>query len=180
MEDVKQSLIVCIARDGQGCKFIFCLILCVFLFLTACGKNGSSDKDAIMDHDAITGESAVFNSKQEREWVYVPEVIVVGDEYADYGRMLPVGDDFCYVSLGEENNAKSICRYSMMDGKLTSVPINWPEGGNSWDVGYRLFTEDYGLYMTANVYPADSGSMKRFLCKMDSEGNCLFSKDITE
>ncbi len=34
--------------------------------------------------------------------------------------------------------------------------------------------------MTANVYPADSGSMKRFLCRLDSEGNCLFSKDSKE
>ncbi len=34
--------------------------------------------------------------------------------------------------------------------------------------------------MTANVYPADYSSMKRFLCRFDPEGNCLFSRDITE
>ena len=48
-------------------------------------------------------------------------------------------------------------------------------------MGGRLpfFSQDHGLYMTANVYPA-SGSMKRFLCRFDLEGNCLLSKDITE
>ncbi len=34
--------------------------------------------------------------------------------------------------------------------------------------------------MTVNVYPADSGSMKRFLCRFAPEGNCLLSRDITE
>lgn len=34
--------------------------------------------------------------------------------------------------------------------------------------------------MTANVYPSDYSHMKRFLCRFDSEGNCLFSRNITE
>lgn len=126
-----------------------------------------------------TGNAA--NTAQEREWVYIPEVIVVEDEHADYERMQPAGDTICYVSReGEEvNSAGSICRYSLTDRELTAIPIDWPEGGNDWDVGYQFFTSDQGLYMTANVYP-DSGAMKRFLCRFDSEGKCLFSRDITE
>ena len=159
-------------------KFVCYLMLCVSLFLTACSKDGASDNDAISSESAISNITPIT---QEREWVYVPEVFMVGDERADYARMQPVGDTFCYVSLGESaNSARSICRYSLTDRELTAASINWPEGGKNWDIGYRFFTQDRGLYMTANVYPADYSSMKRFLCRFDSEGNCLFSKDITE
>ena len=159
-------------------KSICCLMLCVSLFLTACGADDTSENDVIEIESMVPDG---IHITQEREWVYVPEVFTLEDERADYGRMQPVGDAFCYVLLGgdTENSAKSICRYSMTDQELTTVPINWPEGGNDWDVGYRFFTQDQNLYMTANVYPA-SGSMKRFLCRLDLEENCLFSKDITE
>lgn len=158
-------------------KPVCCLILWAAFFLTACGGDGIFDNDAASDESVVPDPDII----QEREWVYVPEVITVGDEHADYEGMQPVGDTFCYVSRGEEsgNGAKSICKYSLTDGELKRVPINWPEGGDDWDVGYRFFTQDHGLYMTANVYPA-SGSMKRFLCRFDLEGNCLFSRDITE
>ncbi|MCM1410153.1 MAG: extracellular solute-binding protein [Lachnospiraceae bacterium] len=148
------------------------------MFLTSCGREVISDNDA-SDESTVAN---VTHVTREREWVWVPEVFTVEDVHADYERMQPVGDSFCYVALEERsgNGTKSICRYSLTDGKLTSVPISYPEGWNDWDVGYRFFSQDYGLYMTANVYPADSGSMKRFLCRFDLEGNCLFSKDITE
>ena len=154
-----------------------CLMLCVSLLLTSCGQESISDNDT-------SSESTVANvtyAAGEREWVWVPEVFTVKDEHADYERMQPVGDTFCYVALGEEsgNGTKNICRYSLTDGELKCVPIDWPEGGNDWDAGYRFFSQNQSLYMTANVYPA-SGSMKRFLCRFDPEGNCLFSKDITE
>ncbi|MCM1044590.1 MAG: extracellular solute-binding protein [Candidatus Gastranaerophilales bacterium] len=160
-------------------KYVSCLFLCVSLLLTACSKDNSLGNDAASNESAV---SNVIHTAQEREWVYVPTVYTVEDGHADYERMQPVGDSFFYVSREEDagNSVKNICRYILDDGELTSVPINWPEGGNDWDVGYQLFTRDWGLYMTANVYPADSGSMKRFLCKFDLEGNCLFSKDITE
>lgn len=160
-------------------RFICCLILCISLFSVACSRNDTPD------NDTVSGENTspnISHSTPKQEWVYVPEVFTVDDQYADYDRMQPAGDTFCYVSLGREDwdGTKNICRYSLTDRKLTTVPIDWPEGGNDWDVGYRFFTQDYGLYMAANVYPADYSSMKRFLCRFDSEGNCLFSKDITE
>ena len=166
----------------QKVDFICYLMLCVSLFLTACSKDGTLDNDGISDHDTISSTNSVSYITQGREWVYVPEVITVGDERANYERMQPVGDSFCYVSLGEEteNSVRNICQYSLTDRELKCIPIDWPEGGNNWDVGYRFFTQDHDLYMTANVYPSDYSSMKRFLCRLDPEGNCLFSKDITE
>lgn len=165
-------------RIGQSVGLL--LTLCTVLFLTACGQGASAGENGA-DKDAQAGEGPAFSDTSRREWVYVPEVFTVEDERADYGRMQPVGDTLCYVSLGEEavNSVRNICRYSLTDRELKSVPVNWPEGGNDWDVGYRFFTKDQSLYMTANVYPA-SGSMKRFLCRFDLEGNCLFSEDITE
>lgn len=78
-------------------RFVCYLMLCVSLFLTACSKDGASDNDAISSESVVSNITPVT---QEREWVYVPEVFSVGDERADYGRMQPVGDTFCYVSLG--------------------------------------------------------------------------------
>lgn len=152
---------------------VCCLAMCVSLALTACNRG------SIADGDNMSGESNGTGAVQEREWVYVPEVFTVGERYVDYDRMQPVGDTFCYV-LQAENGEKSICRYSLTDRELVSVPIEWPEGGKIWDCGVLSFTQDQGLYMTANVYPSDYSQMKRFLCRFDAEGNCLFSKDITE
>ena len=163
-------------------KFVCCLMLCVSLFLTACSKDGTSHNGAISDNGAVSSEGSDSHTTLGREWVYVPEVITVGDERADYERMQPVGDTVCYVSLGEESvhSVRNICQYSLTDREFKSIPIDWPDGGNNWDVGHRFFTQDQGLYITANVYPADYSSMKRFLCRLDPEGKCLFSKDITE
>lgn len=166
-------------KDWKGIR-LSCLsvvwTMSISLILMACSKGSMTDEKN------LTGESNDINAVQKREWIYVPEVITVGDEHADYGRMQPVDDTFCYVrQAGEsEDSEKSICRYSLTDRKLASVPIDWPEGGKNWDVGARFFDRDYNVYLTANVYPADYSSMTRFLCKFDQEGSCLFAKDITE
>lgn len=159
--------------------FTCCLAACVSLALTACHRGSLPGGGS--PEGGVSGGGSVSGNAKGREWVYVPEVHLVGDEHADYERMQPVGDTFCYVSRGEGSGkgTKNICRYSLTDGALKRAPINWPEGGDDWDAGYQFFTQDRGLYVTANVYPA-SGSMKRFLCRFDLEGNCLFSKDITE
>ncbi|MCM1191113.1 MAG: hypothetical protein NC123_03215 [Butyrivibrio sp.] len=176
-------------RRSSVKKFVCSMILCAVIFMTACGRDDTSHGNNLSGEGGLggaaqgteQGQGGEQKPGQDREWVYVPEVFTVEDEHADYERMQPVGDSFFYVSRESDagNSIKNICRYSLTDGKLTSVPINWPEGGNDWDVGYRFFTQDHGLYMTANVYP-DSGSMKRFLCRFDLEGNCLLSRDITE
>lgn len=187
MKKVSRTRAVCDRKPARYLKPVCCLMLCASLLLTACGgdgisdKDGASGKDGASDQEVISGEGSVSYFNPGREWVYVPEVFTVDTkQYVDYGRMQPVGDTLCYV-LQEDTGSreKNICRYSLAGGELETTPINWPEGGNDWDPGYRFFTRDQGLYMTANVYPA-SGGMKRFLCRFDAEGNCLFSRDITE
>lgn len=120
-------------KNIRRVKFACCLMLCVSLFMAACSKDGTPDNDTISDNEAILSEGSVSHITDGREWVYVPEVIMVGDERADYERMQPVGDTFCYVSLGgeDENSVRSICRYSLTNRELTTVSIDWPEGGNN-------------------------------------------------
>lgn len=166
-------------------KTVYCVVMGAVIFLTACGKAGTSGENNISDENNPAGvvqkQEQGQNQVSDKEWVYVPEVFTVGEGYADYENMQPVGDTFCYVLQGDAaGSGKNICRYSLTERELTTVSINWPEGGNDWDAGYRFFTQDQGMYMTANVYPADNSSMKRFLCRFDPEGNCLFSRDITE
>ncbi len=155
---------------------VCCLALCAALFLTACGRDGTEDESS------ESGGNRPVNAVSEREWVYVPEVITVGDERGDYGRMQPVGDAFCYALQGGDlgDSAKSICRYSLTERELTGVAIDWPEGGDNWDLGVWSFTQDQELYTTANVYPADYSWMKRYLCRFDQKGSCRFFRDITE
>lgn len=157
---------------------VWCLMLCISLSLAACRKDDASNGDF------ISGENTVSNTNttQKQRFVYVPKVFTVEDERADYERMQPVGDNFCYMIQGgdETPNAKNICYYSLTNRELITVPVNWSEGESIWDLGNRFFMPDMSVYFTANVYPTDSGSMKRFLCRFDSEGNCLLSKDITE
>ncbi|MCM1025307.1 MAG: hypothetical protein NC432_02665 [Roseburia sp.] len=158
-----------------------CLALCISLLLAACGREeGTSGGAGNKQEDAGAGN--VSGAASELEWAYVPEVITVGDEYADYGRMQPVGESFCYVSQRGDfaEGAKTICRYSLSDQKLERVPIGWPEGGGNWDVSVWSFAQDGSLYLIANVYPKDYSRLNRYLCRFDREGNCLFSEDITE
>lgn len=167
-----------IHRKHIGLSWLsFILAMCVSL--SACGESDTAGGNL---SDNNSGENNAEGSAQRREWVYVPEIIAVEDEYADYERMQLIGDDFCYVSQGgdAESGTKCICRYSLAERQFKNVPIDWAEGGQNWDVGGRFFDQDCNLYLTANVYPADYSSMTRFLCKFDREGNCLFSRDITE
>lgn len=156
--------------------------VCASLLLAACSGGGTAGGNGPSDGIAGSEGGNAPGSAQKREWVYLPEVVTVGDEYADYGRMQPVGDSLCYVSQGgeDESGKKTICLYSLAARELKRVPVNWPEGGDNWDVGARFFDRDGNLYLTANVYSADYSSMKRYLCKFDTEGSCLFARDITE
>lgn len=164
-------------RIRSRVSFAVCwMIVCISLTLTACGKDKGVSKNNLSEEGNAAGIA------QEREWVYVPEVIMVGDEHADYGRMQLVGDTFCYALQSGETDSSAInmYRYSLSGRELTCAPVDWSEGGENWDLGTRYFARDGSLYLTANVYSADYGSMKRLLCKFDSEGKCLFSRDITE
>ena len=74
-------------KKSRRVKFVCCLMLCVSLFLAACSKDGTSENGVMSDNGAISSEGSISHTTQGREWVYVPEVITVGDERADYERM---------------------------------------------------------------------------------------------
>ncbi len=171
-----------IRKQIRLCRLSTVLAVCALLLLTACGGDDTAGGNLPGNSfGSDSGGSNAAGSAQKREWAYVPEVIVMEDEHADYERMQLVGNTLCYVSQGADDgsSAKVICRYSLADRELESVPLDWEEGGQNWDVGVRFFDQDCNVYLTANVYPADYSSLTRFLCKFDPEGNCLFSRDIT-
>ena len=166
----------CHGRSARLNRLAAAAAVCVSLLLAACGREGAGGGDS------PSGGNHAGGGGQEQGWAYVPEVITVGDEHADYGRMQLVGDDFCYVSQegDAEDSAKAICRYSLKSRELQRISLDFGEGGANWDAGAWCFDRNHELYLTANVYPADYSSMTRYLCKFDGEGNCLFSRDITE
>lgn len=167
-------------RIRLSCLFVV-PVLCALL--SACGGDGTAGGNLPGSSAGNgSGDNGAAGSAQKREWVYVPEVITMEDEYADYERMQLAGNTLCYVSQRESagSSVKCICRYSLADREFKSIPVDWAEGGQNWDVGARFFDRDGSVCLTANVYSADYSSMTRFLCKFDPEGSCLFSNDITE
>ena len=178
-----------------------CLLLCISLFLTACGdgmfgSNGVADKDGLSGSDSAVGDGRGAESQegenqeagryesgaQEKEWVYVPEMIMVEDPRADYGEMQLVGDALCYISMtGEtEEEAQKICRYSLTDRELVRLDIQWPPEEKKLEICSYIFEPDYGVWLIVNAYSADYGQLKRYLCRFDSEGKNLVYQDVTE
>ncbi|MCM1186372.1 MAG: extracellular solute-binding protein [Lachnoclostridium sp.] len=159
-------------------RFWFCLLVCLSVFLTACGAGISNDKS----DNNVSGKGNSSNAAKEREWVYVPERMVIKDEKADYEEMNLIGDKVCYVSMNGESSdeVKSVCRYSLSDRELTQAPIEWPMEGSHRDVVTYAFNPDLSVWLIVNVYPADFSKMSRFLCKFDAEGKSIFSQDVTK
>ena len=155
-----------------------CIAAYISIFLTACNEGSSA-----IDND-IPEESTVFNvtQEQEQEWVYVPEMVTIADMRADYGKMQVIGDSICYISMnGEtENNTQSICRYSITDGELIRISIDWPMEGKNREISAYFFDQDYSVWLIVNVYSADYSQLQRYLCKFDPEGKSIISREITE
>lgn len=172
-------------------------LLCALLLLTACGKGGAAGEGAIGGVDVGNGVAIHGNGQGEggtgiadsnsqgghsREWVYMPELIVLEDNRADYGDMYLNGDTLCYVPMPREDGGgeRNVCRYSLNDKTFTTIPINWQPDGAVWEMGAHTFDQDFNLFMIANVYPADYSHLRRFLCKFDSEGKNIYSREVTE
>lgn len=159
-------------------KILMCrLVICLSVFLTACGTAESDNADV------TKGNQAVGSIKEkEREWVYVPEMIETWDEKADYGNMRFIGGYICYISMnGEtEGDTQNICRYSIKNKELDRTPVEWPADGKIREISAYAFNQDYSVCMVVNAYPADFSKLRRFLCRFDLEGNNIFSGEITE
>ena len=151
-----------------------CLLLCISLCLTACGdgmfgSNGVADKDGLSGSDSAVGDGRGAESQegenqeagryesgaQEKEWVYVPEMIMVEDPRADYGEMQLVGDALCYISMtGEtEEEAQKICRYSLTDRELVRLDIQWPPEEKKLEICSYIFEPDYGVWLIVYCRP---------------------------
>lgn len=170
--------------------FAVCLTVCVSLLLTACGKDsaagdngeaGSREAERQGTGGSESGDS-IAPGTPGREWVYVPEVITVGDSRADYDGMGLVGDEICYISMsGEaEDEAQKICRYSLTDRELDRLDIQWPLEEKRLEICSYVFAPDYSVWLIVNAYSADYGQLKRYLCRFDSEGKNLFYQNVTE
>lgn len=173
------------------------LLLCVSLLLTACGTGSASGTGSVpgqsgapdgnsasREGNASDGSSAASedDSQGQPEWVYVPRVLEMDNEIVDYERMQLAGDTFCCLSRKREevDEEQSICRYSLSDEKLTIVPIGWQEEAANREIGVYTFAQDQSLCLIAHVYAADYSQLRRFLCRFDADGKCLFSQEITE
>ena len=73
------------------------------------------------------------DAAQAKEWAYVPEFITIDEENVNYYDMQVVGENIYYLSYDWDEatgvSSQSICKYSLADRKITSVPITWLEEG---------------------------------------------------
>ena len=162
-------------KQNKIVYFVCCLMIFISAFLAACSEGTSNDEN-------ISGEGDPVSAVKEREWVYVPERIEIADKRADYNDMRLIGDTVCYLSRnGEsEDSAQNICRYSLTDRELTSIPIDWKDDGNIREISCYAFDENCNVWLIANVYSANFSQFRRFLYKFDAEGKNLFFREITE
>ena len=135
--------------------------------LAACGKSGDS------------GESA-----RKKEWAYVPEFLTVEGENVSYYDMQIVGEDIYYISWDwdEESgtSGQSVCRYSLADKSLTTLPIVWSEEIGQQSINRAYFLEDGSFYAIVNSYSEDYSESWQALDKFDAKGTQVFSKDTTD
>lgn len=162
---------------------MYFLVLCTVLILTACGKNGKgSGGGSDIGEPGGGNADAAGTAAPEKEWAYVPEFLTVGDDRASYGDMQLVGDMVCYISMiGEaQGEEQRICRYSLTDRKLTRVSIRWPIEEKNLEICSFAFQPDYSVWLIVNAYSNDYSQLNRYLCRFDSEGKNLVSRNITQ
>lgn len=164
--------------------FTCCLMVFAF-FLTACSTTNTDNMNAggTAHENSVSGEGNPSRADaQEPEWVYMPEFLKVEDTRANYGKMQLIDDTVCYISRNGESSEEEdrIGQYSLIDRKLTVASIHWPLKEQNLDVSSYVFNPDYSVWLIVNAYPADYSHLKRYLCKFDSEGKNLITREITE
>lgn len=79
-----------------------------------------------------------------------------------------------------EGEPQNICRYSLTDRKLKSIPIDWKDDGSIREISCYTFDENGNTWLIANVYSAGFSSFRRFLYQFDPEGRNLFFRDVSQ
>ncbi len=121
---------------------------------------------------------------QAKEWIWVPEFITVDEENVSYYDMQLVGDALYSTSYIYDEAAgtgyNSICRYSLTDRNMTSVPLSWSGEEENWNLNRGSFTEDGSMYGIVNAYNEDYTESTTYLCKFGADGKQVFCKDVTD
>ncbi len=159
--------------------FICSVAMCLSALLMSCGTGTSGEN---RDPDHVVKEDKRSGAASQREYVYVPERIVLRDEKADYGKMYLAGDEVCYVTMNGEaaEEVQNIGRYSLAKQELIVAPIQWPIEERIHDICACVFNPDHSVWMLINAYPEDYGRLIRYLCRFDQDGSNTFCQDVTE
>ena len=124
------------------------------------------------------------DAAQAKEWAYVPEFITIDEENVNYYDMQVVGENIYYLSYDWDEatgvSSQSICKYSLADRKITSVPITWLEEGGNQSINRGSFGEDGSMYAVMYSYNEDYSEAKQSLTKFDGSGKQLFSNDMSD
>ncbi len=146
---------------------VLLLAAAMMVSMAACGKSGDS-----------------ADGTQVKEWAYVPEFLTVDEENANYYEMQIAGENLYYMSYDwDEEKGESrqnICRYSLTDKNVTSVPVTWTEESMNQNINRSYYLEDGTMYAIVYSYSEDYSESAQFLSKFDAEGKQLFLQDITE
>ena len=194
MKKLRETGIVDCRKHG-GMRYLICgMAIFLSVFLTACGAEeadggyaannaDTSDEGDVSSVPAASGENNSDDAASQDQWVYVPEWIEVPDIRADYNAMQLIGDTVCYITRNEEAGEaiqQDICRYSLPDRELTSIPIDWENDGYIREGVRYTFDENGNVWLITNTYPDDFSQRMLFLYMYDAEGKSVFVRDITE
>lgn len=163
-------------------KSVLCILaICAALSLTACQKETVA-ADLNESSDGSANVSGAIAAAPGKEWVYVPEIITVRDDRASYEDMQLIGDTVCYISMnGEaEGELQKICYYSLTDRELTQICPQWNVEEKNLEICSFVFNPDGSVWLIVNAYSADYSQLKRYLCRFDSEGKNLATRDIVQ
>ena len=136
---------------------IWLTALFMMLLLTACGS-GAAD-----------------SGRQ----VWIPEFRTIEMTENSYNNMAILGDTFYYISYEQQGEGfrYRLSGYSLTDGPLPPVPLNWPDQRDRFLTSLFAMDQEGGVYVITFV-TAEGGS-ETHLCKFDTKGNLLYDTDIS-
>lgn len=145
-------------RQGRKCLQISVIAALAVLLLTSCGGRDES---------------------ADNSWVWVPEFTSLEMEEDSYYNIAFLGNDLYYISyqLQDEGFRYRLSGYSLTDGRLEDVPLDWQDGQNRFVTSLFAMDGDGGIYIIAYVTGDDGSEMH--LCKFDAEGTPAYDVELS-